>query len=1280
MTTALLVMPSSQTALATGADAPSSSQDGGLTVQNASYPGGTRNDGDNSDGIDPDSRFAEGQALVVYHTSNAEENDPGFSPFFSLRSKPEDALATEGFTVEESFDLSEADAIAAENAAVGKRDALSARSFDNKPDASSDVRVALVSKQGDSTESLLSELSTLSYVEACAPNYYHSLCSFTDPDDPLFQKGYQYGLTDDDAGIDYASALVQDGDSGTENVVAVIDTGVDYTNPDLTNIMWRNPFPGELEGSCGYDFADGDDDPRPGTTREASHGTHCAGVIAAQTDNGEGIAGTAQHTRIMALKIAPDQTVGTDISDIAIVGAYEYLVKARARGVDLVAANNSWDLGPYSPVLDYLVNQAGKAGILSFFAAGNNGSDTDSQVDGATIGLESPYAIVVASSTVGNKLSSFSNYNATAVDVAAPGSAVVSTVRTSEEGGVSEYPYNATLAQASGKPTLYYQPFGDFAEALNAGTTDQIKWKLMKRSSPTSSDWQDTPPEDRDHVRFEAAGVDGINSLKITLDLDALSPSGQDKDPWLYLVAFQWDIDNPFLGQTISPSGYAVSGSTSFGARSSENASDYGTYQAVGNVQILAGDEIIAAGTYDANADFMDNGDGIFSRIDSSSGKLTCHNFIQVGRQDHSTDDSASCYATDFGIGALADAPDYAYMSGTSMATPQLTGSAAELASLYPDESALELRGRVVGGSEPLDSSDQGKVASDGRFSFEAAVDDASINATTWSIACDGSQVTVHGYNLDRAALAVDGSPAEPSSRSGDAITFSAPSSLFNGGRHRFDVTDTLTGRVYKAAYTVPLQTETSLVNVGPLPGSADQTGTGVFVSATDRLFFADTNGSYLYSCTDPSAPSPVWEQLPVPQSVYQSQSNPGRTTIRYTYANGRLYAFCTDLRHGGSSDSVAIFCSIYNIKADAWSAPERVGTLSLEGNSSGYILTETCSWNGRACFIVNQTVGEEGPDEEHTRSVLSIGSTDGTTFEQIVVPSDALENVAGVFTASEGSDGKLYCLMEGSDGTQANVVSYTRDGKWTFVGSFPDAPEMTESRMADFLEIVKTPVGNGLLAIGKSYQGIGDTMLLNPVDLTWEGLGSSLGTSADAITPSSAAMFEGRVYLSGMDDPALYVLPDAMGDRLSSIDRTVGATVSDAEGGRATVEDWRGLPAESLNVRRGDTAVWNASAQDGYLFDGWYDLNGNLVSGNERYETGVTNDGTLSAHFTPASAPVPAPTPSPSTPSATTLAETGDQTGVLMWPLLGTFIVATVVVGANGILRSKQDRQGISA
>lgn len=216
--------------------------------------------------------------------------------------------------------------------------------------------------------------------------------------------------------------------SDKEKVIAIIDSGVDYTHSDLKDVMWNNPYKDsvDLPGAHGYDFGDNDTEPMDNN----GHGTHCAGIIGAQSNNQNGITGAIlgnSNIKIMALKI---QNKDGKMYLADAINAYDYIRKAIDKGINVVAINNSW--GEYynnSEVesLKAVIETVGKKGALSICAAGNESKNTDSN-NHVPSGIDSDYIISVASSNVSDKLSDFSNYGSTTVDIAAPGSNILSTV------------------------------------------------------------------------------------------------------------------------------------------------------------------------------------------------------------------------------------------------------------------------------------------------------------------------------------------------------------------------------------------------------------------------------------------------------------------------------------------------------------------------------------------------------------------------------------------------------------------------------------------------------------------------------------------------------------------------------------------------------------------------------------------------------------------------------------------------------------------------------------
>jgi len=265
-------------------------------------------------------------------------------------------------------------------------------------------------------------------VEYIEPNYIVSTTT-TVPNDPQFNQLWglnNTGQTGGTADADIDAPEAWDIETGNNIVVGVIDSGVDYNHPDLNDNMWTNP--GEIAGNgidddnngyvddvYGWDFANDDNDPFD----DNSHGTHVAGTIAAEGNNGIGVTGVSWSADIMALKFLRSSNSGSYFDAIQ---AIEY---ATMMGANLT--NNSWRGYSFSQGLRDAIAAAGNAGQLFVAAAGNENNNNDTRPPyPASYNLNN--IISVASTDDDDQRSSFSNFGSTSVDLGAPGSSVYSTI------------------------------------------------------------------------------------------------------------------------------------------------------------------------------------------------------------------------------------------------------------------------------------------------------------------------------------------------------------------------------------------------------------------------------------------------------------------------------------------------------------------------------------------------------------------------------------------------------------------------------------------------------------------------------------------------------------------------------------------------------------------------------------------------------------------------------------------------------------------------------------
>jgi subtilisin family serine protease len=317
-----------------------------------------------------------------------------------------------------------------------KEEALAAAGLRKKNDVTRDGRTELVVGNPADLELALKRLGSDPRVAYAEPNFV--VQALRTPNDPSF--GQLWGLVNTGQTVDGASGtadadidadLAWDVSTGsTASVVGIIDTGVDFSHPDLAGTSWINQ--GENCTGCrtngidddangyvddwrGWDFVNEDNDPFD----DHGHGTHVAGTIAGLGNNGVGVAGINWTGRVAALKFL-DWFGSGDVADA--VRALDYATQNGIR-----VTNNSWGGGEYSQALLDAIERAGAAGGLYVAAAGNDGVDAD-DTPMYPAAYESPAIISVAATDSRDALASFSNYGRTSVDLGAPGVSIYSTL------------------------------------------------------------------------------------------------------------------------------------------------------------------------------------------------------------------------------------------------------------------------------------------------------------------------------------------------------------------------------------------------------------------------------------------------------------------------------------------------------------------------------------------------------------------------------------------------------------------------------------------------------------------------------------------------------------------------------------------------------------------------------------------------------------------------------------------------------------------------------------
>ncbi len=528
------------------------------------------------------------------------------------------------------------------------------------------------------------------------------------PGDPHFSSQWCHKNTDNPY-ADMDSPKAWDITTGSVDVVvALIDSGVDYTHPDLAANIWTNPGEianngidddgnGYVDDIHGIDSGDGDSDPLD----YDGHGTHVAGIMGAVGGNGLGVAGVNWQVRIMVLKGFEEASDGMDTT--MEVEAIDYILAMKAKGVNIVAVNASYGFtGSEDEVEKEAIDALGEAGILFMAAAGNSAVDNDNSSYGhypSSYDLDN--IVSVAASDADGQLAYYSNYGTVSVDLAAPGDEILSTV-------MSDYVYTPVAGD------LFFDDMESGAGNWDAEGT----WAITEApaNSPSHA-WSDSP--DGRYSTYE--------DMVLTSPVIDLSQATT-----VLALGFLINYEIEEAGDN----GYFDSLQVWYLAPS-ETDGDDPEWEKIG---AIAGSSDGAWETYSAVIPGRFFWEGFRFRF--------------VLHSDYSIQKDG-VYIDNAGIGVPETIYPYAYYSGTSMATPQVTGATGLVAAVFPGIGATDIKTCLLAGTQPTADLD-GDVATGGMLNLAGTLEGPTADSDADGVP-DFRDNCAATANADQADTDIDG-------------------------------------------------------------------------------------------------------------------------------------------------------------------------------------------------------------------------------------------------------------------------------------------------------------------------------------------------------------------------------------------------------------------------------------------------------------------------------------------------------------------------------------------
>ena len=458
-------------------------------------------------------------------------------------------------------------------------------------------------------------------------------------------------------------------------VVALIDTAVDNRHPDLANVLYH--FSPEQQDALGcYEFgykagnkgAQGNYyDPE---SLAMGHGTHTAGILGAEW-NDFGTSGVASDVRIVSIDFVGENKYIPITDTLCALSFVDRFNEQAPEDERIRVTSNSWGLAQASRAIDAAVRKLGETwNVVSVFSSGNDGRNNDHYERANSYLEDNPYAVIVANSNGAETLNDSSEYGTASVDLAAPGTVILSTMAESDK--LSKYLPDVTRSS----DPLYVGFDG------GPGEPQVTVSQLYQDGNPSISQDNTVMVQDVGEL-VDYVHANGSRGLKIKVDpryaVGETSTGKSDFYDLKFEIALGSDIADELAGREGLHLGFMFAGGTE-----SANASVWALTTNLANIEFNAGlaptgnadwlafDKVITElGANDKAIEGKDAPTGMALRPEGD--KLVIK--IRVALPKGST----TCYIDSLGLGT--ELAPYGFREGTSMSVPVVSGAGAVLAS-----------------------------------------------------------------------------------------------------------------------------------------------------------------------------------------------------------------------------------------------------------------------------------------------------------------------------------------------------------------------------------------------------------------------------------------------------------------------------------------------------------------------------------------------------------------------------------------------------------------------